>query len=206
MHWLHWHYWPLVRSILCNVIVAAFLCLFVATNLKAYFATQNIGYGLVAFNESLYVLFYIVRRRAVASSLSPLDWGTAFSATFIGTLLRPAAPLYLTFGTILIAIGTILNIISVSYLNRSLGTVPAERTIKTHGIYRFIRHPMYSSDIISLIGYFLANLSFANFGIVVCNTILQIVRLNREELFLSRNSTYKKYTDTTKWHLLPFIY
>jgi protein-S-isoprenylcysteine O-methyltransferase Ste14 len=198
--------WPLARSILCNVIVALFLCIFVIVNAESFRATRDISYVLVAFNESLYVLFYIIRKRAVASSTSALDWGTAFSATFIGTLLRPATPLYLGIGTILIALGTILNIISVSYLNRSLGTVPAERIIKTRGIYRFIRHPMYSSDMLSLFGYLLANLSLANICIVLCNTILQIIRLNREELFLSKNDTYKEYSSRTKWRLVPFIY
>jgi protein-S-isoprenylcysteine O-methyltransferase Ste14 len=198
--------WPFVRSVSCNVIVAVFLCLFVVSNLKALRATGNIGYALVAFNQSLYVLFYIVRKRAVASSTSAFDWGIAFSATFIGTLLRPAMPLYMDFGTILIGIGTILNIISVSYLNRSIGTVPAERSIKTRGIYRFIRHPIYSSDIISLFGYLLVNLSLANFCIVVSNTIIQIIRLNREELFLSRSKTYKEYSERTKWRLIPFLY
>jgi protein-S-isoprenylcysteine O-methyltransferase Ste14 len=197
---------PLVRSIVGNIVIAAFFSIFVYINLKAYGTSGDISYLLVAFNESLYVLLYAVRRRPVATSTSISDWGIGFSGTFIGTLLRPATPFSAAIGGVLIIIGTIANIAAVASLNRSIATVPAERQIKTRGMFRFIRHPLYASEICVLFGYLIANCSLANVAVVLCDTILLLMRIDREERFLSRNSTYVAYAARTPWKLIPFIF
>ncbi len=196
----------MLRSIFGNIVVAAFFLLFVYANVKGFNATGDISYILVAINEGVYITFYLIRQRAVATSTSAFDWSVAFSATFIGTLLRPAYPVSVFLGSVLIIIGFIVNMISVLYLNRSLSLVPAERSVKTRGPYRFIRHPMYSSEIIGFFGYMIVNFSFVNVVIVISNTALMLVRINREELFLSRNELYRKYLERTPWRLLPFVY
>ena len=197
---------PLLRSIIGNIVIAAFFSIFVYINLKAFGASRDISYLLISFNESLYVLLYAVRQRPVATSTSFSDWGIGFSGSFIGTLLRPASPWIPTVGGAIIMIGTIANIAAVSSLNRSIGTVPAERKVKTRGMYRILRHPMYASEICVLFGYLIANLSLANVLVVICNTILLIMRIEREERFLLRGSTYAAYASQTRWKLVPFVY
>ena len=196
----------MLRSIAINVAMVVLLALFVLSNIKAYDTTGNIGYVLVAINMGLYVGLYAIRERAEASSSSPLDWGVAFSAAFIGTLLRPATPLNIGIGDTLIGIGIATNIVSVLFLNRSLSLVPGIRTIKMAGPYRLLRHPMYSSEIVVMIGYLLVNLSVINTAIVLSNIVLMLVRIDREELFLSRNAGYRAYATKTRWKLLPFVY
>jgi protein-S-isoprenylcysteine O-methyltransferase Ste14 len=197
---------PRSRSIISNIVIAAFFSVFVYINLKAFSSTQDVSYLLVAFNESLFVLLYAIRRRPVATSTSISDWGIGFSGTLIGTLLRPASPFAVAFGGVLVMIGTIANIVAVLSLNRSIGTVPAERSIKTRGLFRYIRHPMYASEICVIVGYLLVNMSLLNFVVVVCNTILLLLRIDREEHFLSRNEAYAAYAVRTPWKLLPFVY
>ncbi len=197
---------PLLRSIISNIVIAAFFAVFVYINLKAFGATRDVSYLLVSFNESLYVLLYAVRRRPVATSTRISDWGIGFAGTFIGTLLRPADPWNAAFGSALIMIGTIVNIAAVISLNRSIGTVPAQRKIKTGGMFRLIRHPMYASEILVLAGYLLANLSLLNAIVAICNTIMLLMRIEREERFLSRNDAYAAYAARTQWKLLPFLY
>lgn len=189
-----------------NVAVAVFLLLFVFYNINAFYSTGEIGYLLVTINETVYVALYLVREQAVATSSSAYDWTVALLAIFVGTLLRPGYPLNISLGDTLIIIGTMITIVSVLYLNRSISIVPAERRIKTMGPYRVIRHPMYSGEILGLFGYLLANVSLLNILIVTGNTVLLLIRLNREELFLSRNEPYRKYTEKTSWKLLPFVY
>ena len=196
----------MLKSLIGNVVIAAFLLVFVYINAEAFTATKDISYVLIAINESVYVLLYLVRERAVATSTSAIDWGVAFSATFLGTLLRPGNTLNILFGSTLIVIGIVVNIVSVLFLNRSISIVPAERSIKTGGIYQFVRHPMYSSEIVSLFGYLLINVSLANILIVIGTTVLILIRINREELFFSRNELYTKYVAKTPWKLLPFVY
>ncbi len=196
----------MARHLIGNVVIAVFLLLFVFINLKAFGATKDITYVLVAINQSVYVVLYLVRKKAVVTSTSPFDWGIAFSATFLGTLLRPANPINILLGGTLIVIGIVINVISVLFLNRSIAMVPAERSIKTGGIYHIVRHPMYLSELLSLFGYLLVNVSVANAAIVIGTTGLMLVRINREELFLSRNERYQKYLSETHWKLIPFLY
>jgi protein-S-isoprenylcysteine O-methyltransferase Ste14 len=196
----------MLRSFIADIVIAGFLLLFVVINAKAYLTTGNIGYALVTINMCVYVALYLVRQRAVATSASVFDWAVAFSATFLGTLLRPAHPLDLFFGDTFIVGGILLNIISVLFLNRSIALVPAERTIKSAGTYRHLRHPMYASEILTLVGYVLINLSAANVCIAALTTALLLVRIDREELFLSRNELYRAYVARTRWKLLPFVY
>ncbi len=196
----------IMRSLIGNIIIAAFLSVFVFVSVRQFYATGDVGYILVAVNEAVYVVLYLLREHAVATSTSKFDWAIAFSATFLATLLRPANPYTILIGDTLIVIGTVVNIVSVLYLNRSIGIVPAERSIKTGGIYRYVRHPMYSSGILILFGYLLANVSLANALIVLANTALLCIRAEREELFLSRNELYRAYVANTPWQLLPFVY
>ncbi len=196
----------MVKAFIGNVIVAAFLLLFVFINFKAFYTTGDISYILVSINESVYVVLFLVRERAIAVSTSGFDWAIAFSATFLGTLLRPALPLNILLGSILISIGIMVNIVSVLFLNRSISIVPARRSIKTGGLYRFVRHPMYSSEILSLFGYLLVNVSLMNTYIVIGTMVLMLARINREELFLSKNKLYREYLARTPWKLVPFVY
>ncbi len=195
-----------LRSIIGNIVIAAFFTVFVYINLKAFGTTKDASYLLVAFNESLYVLLYAIRRRPVATSTSISDWGIGFSGTFIGTLLRPASPLSATVGSVLIVIGTVVNIAGIISLNRSIGTVPAQRTIKTRGMYQYIRHPMYASELCVIFGYLAVNFSLANIAVTLCNSILLLMRIGREERFLSRDSGYIAYVARTRWKLFPFVY
>jgi protein-S-isoprenylcysteine O-methyltransferase Ste14 len=161
---------------------------------------------LVAINEGVWVLLYLVRERATSTSDSKIDWAVAFSATFVGTLLRPAFPVAIGLGNVLIIAGIIGSIASVIFLNRSVAIIPAVRSIKTSGPYRLIRHPLYLTELMTLIGYLLINISLANILIAICDTALMLVRIHREELFLSQSESYQKYRERTPWKLVPFIY
>ena len=48
---------------------------------------------------------------------------------------------------------------SVSTLGISLGMAPADRGLVVSGPYLHVRHPMYSSQVLFCLGYWLANLT-----------------------------------------------
>lgn len=194
------------RDSIVNLVVAAFLGVFVFSNAKAFYSTGDISYLLVCINESLYVGLYLVREKAAATSALWLDWSVALAATFLGTLLRPGAPLDVPVGDALVVLGTLGNIVSVLYLNRSISVVPAQRTVKTAGPYVYVRHPMYASVLLALVGYALLNMSPANLLIAAGTIVLVLIRIDREELFLSGNEAYIKYSTKTPWKLVPLVY
>ncbi|HUY62675.1 MAG TPA: methyltransferase [Candidatus Paceibacterota bacterium] len=196
----------LARELAGNAAAAALFVLFLFNDAEAFRMTGSAVYVLVALNMGICVMLFLVRERPVAVSALASDWLIAFSAAFLGLLLRPAAPMSEAAGAALLAAGTAVNIASVLFLNRSFGLVPAERSIKTGGLYRVVRHPMYASGILTIVGYLLANASLMNAAIVVTNIALLVVRIVREERFLCANERYRQYAARTRWKLLPFVY
>jgi hypothetical protein len=69
-------------------------------------------------------------------------------------------------------------------LNRSSGLLPAHRGVKSDGLYRWIRHPLYSTYLLAHVGYLASNLSWANFLVVVTGAAFQVVRILQEERLL----------------------
>jgi protein-S-isoprenylcysteine O-methyltransferase Ste14 len=191
---------------LTDVGMALFLGLFLWVSIESFLSLGNPVDLLTAFNESIYVVFYLVRSRAIASSVSPMDWAIALSSTFLPILSRPAPGISIILGSVLVIVGTLLNIGATTYLGKSIGIVPAERKIKTGGLYKIIRHPMYASGILILVGYFFTNSSLANALISMSTSMLLFVRTEREERFLGRNLIYQNYRKHTVWKLFPFIF
>jgi protein-S-isoprenylcysteine O-methyltransferase Ste14 len=195
-----------VLVLVTDVGIAVFLCLFVWVSVESFRSFGNYADILTALNESVYVALYLVRSRAIATSASPEDWIVALSGTFLPVLLRPAPVASPFFGDTLVIIGTILNIAATINLGKSIGIVPAIRQIKTTGLYKVIRHPMYASGILVSIGYFLVNASLTNAALTAAVVALLCVRVEREEKFLARDPMYQEYQKRTSWKLFPLVY
>ena len=106
----------------------------------------------------------------------------------------------------LLAIGSLLQIAGLLSLNRSFGLVAAQRGIKTGGMYRVVRHPVYASYLISSSAYLLTNASPTNGVVYVLAMLMLVARLLREERFLSSDVRYRVYMRQVKYRLLPFIF
>ena len=91
-------------------------------------------------------------------------------------------------------------------LNRSFGLVAAQRDIKTGGLYRVVRHPVYASYLISSSAYLLTNTSPMNGAVYVLAMLMLVARLLREERFLAADVRYRVYMRQVKYRLLPFIF
>lgn len=76
----------------------------------------------------------------------------------------------------------------------------------TNGPYQYIRHPMYTSVLLSCFGLVLTNLNFAS---VICFLLLLLdltIKLHWEEILLEQKfEEYRKYKSNSK-RLIPFIY
>ncbi len=85
--------------------------------------------------------------------------------------------------------------------------VPLETAkLRTNGIYGYIRHPMYFSVILFLIGFTLYERAYYSFFLNIIVVIFLVFKIKFEEIELGKHfPDYKLYQAKTK-KLLPFIY
>jgi protein-S-isoprenylcysteine O-methyltransferase Ste14 len=88
-------------------------------------------------------------------------------------------------------------------LNRSFGLAPQNRGIRTGGLYRLVRHPMYLGYILAEAGYLVNNFSDFNIFVLSVSVLFLLLRLRAEEQLLRRDRAYRDYSRRTRWKLLP---
>lgn len=194
-------------SILCNIALAAFYSLFVIAHFSA--ERWDLSYTLpVLVQQSIMVLTFLTRRPSFETSRRPLDWIVAVAGTLFPMLLRPAAapgalawlsrPLMIT--------GLLTGAAALLSLGRSIAVVPANRGLKTGGAYRFVRHPIYATYSVTLIGYLLGSPSLNNGAVVVGAVFLFACRSLLEERLLKAEPEYQAYCEQVRWRMLPGVF
>jgi protein-S-isoprenylcysteine O-methyltransferase Ste14 len=75
------------------------------------------------------------------------------------------------------------------------------------GPYKFVRHPGYLGEIMSMFGVGLSLSSFVGLGLAIVSVLLILIRLRPEEEMLMSEfgDEYKNYAKRTK-RLIPFIH
>jgi protein-S-isoprenylcysteine O-methyltransferase Ste14 len=88
---------------------------------------------------------------------------------------------------------------SLAILRRSFGVAPQVRALVRSGPYRFIRHPLYVGEIVTLTGAVLMGPSWQKVVILMVTVALQVYRAIQEERLLSAHvPEYAVYMTETK--------
>lgn len=175
-------------------------------HLKKYLATGEVALLFLVVAETTGAAFYLLRTAPSTVSERPLDWLIAVCGTFSTLLFRPSTDGVLPFASHFIIPGTIMLIFGLASLNRSFALVPAKRVLKTKMMYRYVRHPLYSSYFVIFVSYVLANTSVWNIIVLVALLALLLARIYREESHLMKDPAYRAYAEKTRYKLVPFIY
>jgi len=109
-------------------------------------------------------------------------------------------------GVTLAFLGTILVLGAFLSLNRSFGLAPQNRGIKSTGLYRLVRHPMYLGYILAETGFVVDNLSIFNLFALAVSFLFLLLRLRAEERLLETDPIYRAYTKKIRWKLIPFLF
>jgi protein-S-isoprenylcysteine O-methyltransferase Ste14 len=110
------------------------------------------------------------------------------------------------FSTALTLIGTVGAVIALLQLGRSFSVMAETRQLVTSGPYRFVRHPLYLTEWIAVIGVFIQFASLWTAILLVIQIAFQLRRMYNEELVLSASfPEYVGYRQTTA-RLIPGIY
>jgi protein-S-isoprenylcysteine O-methyltransferase Ste14 len=193
-------------KIFANVVVVVGLGLLAWASYLKYHNTGSINWlGLLIVN-SIMVAMYVAKRDATSITQSPFLWLLAFAGTCLPLILRPTAPsIPFSIGTIVQLVGIVAIVASMLSLRRSFGIVPAHRGIRTGGLYNFVRHPLYASELVWFLGFAIDNPSGWNIGLWLCDCALQFSRACAEERFLSVDPVYSQYRARVKYRLLPLV-
>jgi len=160
-----------------------------------------------AAEQAILVAMFLTRRRSRATSSRPFEWLVA-SGGWLPLLARPheaEGPLALA-GAILQAGGLGLTCAAMLSLGRSFGVVAANRGLKVHGLYRFVRHPVYLAHSVTFVGFFMANPTPWNAFVGIATLACQVFRMSAEERVLAATSEYDDYRRHVRWRLLPGVY
>jgi len=100
-------------------------------------------------------------------------------------------------------LGLLLVLWALWALGRSFGIAPADRGLVKTGPYRFIRHPMYLGELISLASAVICNPTTWNILLVHLLLFAFLLRIRWEEQAVSN---YETYAAQMHWRLVPFVW
>ena len=93
-----------------------------------------------------------------------------------------------------------------AFLSRTIEVDNNQKVIDT-GIYKIVRHPMYTATIFLFLSMPLILGSLISFIIMLAYPFIIIKRLNNEEQVLLKDlKGYKEYQEKVKYKLIPFIW
>src|ERR1700693_1353208 len=197
---------PSALKIVANVVVVVALALLAYVCYRKYHDSGALNWlGLLIVN-TLFVAMYIAKRDAAFISTSPPLWLLAFAGTCIPLALRPLPSAHsLALGNGIQLVGLAAIMAAMLSLRRSFGIVPAHRGIRTNGLYRLVRHPLYASELLWMLGFVIANPTLWNIALWLGDCILQFTRACAEERFLSADPVYSLYRARVKYRLVPRV-
>ncbi len=198
----------LVRHII-SALAASLVLL--AIYLK-YMALRN-GFVFAVFGAMLlYILMFflfIFRHASITANVKPSHCFIAMSGTLLPLLMEiePTRLDWLNWISLPIElVGIVLSVIAMYTLGRSFGIFAAKRAIKTNGVYRMIRHPLYAGESLWVFAFILQNLSLYNVLLFAVQSACQVHRILQEEALLQADEQYTLYAETVPWRLIPGLF
>jgi protein-S-isoprenylcysteine O-methyltransferase Ste14 len=165
---------------------------------------------LAAFYLTLWFLI-LTRPPAKAESSGLLPRVAAFVGTYMPWTITFAAPtaLALVAPTLLSMIcvmgGAALMLYTIWHLGRSFSVVPQARSVVKTGPYQWIKHPLYLSEEIAVLGVVLQFLSPLTVAILIAHIAVQVYRILYEEKLLHTLPEYHAYSES-RWRLLRSVW
>lgn len=158
------------------------------------------------FSELIGVVFILTQRKGDWAA-TPYATGIAFVGTAAALMLMPEgrtlAPEAIT--TALVFGGGAIAMFGKLSLRRSFGLVPANRGVKTGGMYAFVRHPIYCGYVINHIGMLLVYFSLWNVAVLGLAWVMLWLRAVEEERFLLQDPAYVAYAGNVRYRIFPGI-
>ena len=170
-----------------------------------------LGTALVAAFYAVIIWAYLRRGPAKATSTSITAHAAAITATLIPFVFPLLYGRTVTTGRelvadILLVTGTAWSVWSLRSLGRNLSVIAQARDVAEHGPYRWIRHPLYTGEIVCCLGLAVVAGTMTAAGVWLTLVALQVYRARREEqILIATLPTYAAYRTRTA-ALLPGVF
>jgi protein-S-isoprenylcysteine O-methyltransferase Ste14 len=187
-----------------NAVLALWSLSFFIALLVDFNSRHRVSSLLMVIFDGALVWVAVTRSMPKSVNVSLYDWAISFAASWIVFLLRPAPQIHdnlLLLGIQLL--GTCISLAGLFSLNNSFGVVPANRGVKTSGMYRIVRHPIYVGYLLSTGAFMIQNLTLANALVYAGLLVLTKMRVVAEERLLLVDPVYCEYARNTRWRVLP---
>lgn len=146
---------------------------------------------------------YVLRREQATSDSSLLARCVAVGTTFLPFVmpLWPGRSLSMTadlFATVVLSLGLAGCVWSLRHLWTSFSVIPQARTLVSSGPYRWVRHPLYTTEIVTNLGLAMHFGRPYHWAVLVLLVAGQSYRARREERLLCRHVPgYAEYRSRT---------
>lgn len=112
-------------------------------------------------------------------------------------------------GTVIYSIGLLTAIaarfqLGENWANIETGQVLKNQEVVAGGIYGFIRHPIYTGDLLLLLGLELALNSWLVLGVLILAPVVMLKAVKEEKMLVAELSGYDAYCARTK-RFIPFV-
>jgi protein-S-isoprenylcysteine O-methyltransferase Ste14 len=198
-----------VIRIALNLVGAAGAACFSYSYLTSFVYSRQL-LGAVFFTQQMIVVIaYLVRRPARIVTRRVDDWILAFGGTFAGVVARTSGVHqvgWVQAGLALQLTGAAVAVTSLVVLGRSFGFAAADRGLVTHGPYAIVRHPLYSSYLLSASGFLLQSVSLRNALVLMFGSLCNIGRALAEERILTCNGEYGAYRRRVRRWMIPGVW
>ncbi|MDR2487484.1 MAG: DUF1295 domain-containing protein [Clostridiales Family XIII bacterium] len=167
--------------------------------------------GVFIVHNLIFCLCFVLRMPARAIQTKVAHQAVAVGAfysgvLFVGPQTTQSSALLQCSWWILLA-GLLLGIAALIQLGRSFGVLIAVREVRVTGLYRWMRHPMYLSDIVMRLGYCLSHPSWTVGALFILSTACYVARALLEESFLSgADPAYANYMRRTRCRFIPGVF
>ncbi len=161
------------------------MLVFAGIALYRYFTSELIYFLLLFFRDILFC-FYFLRRENTQVVEKSIVKNIAYLSMFLPLLYFGLATeniLFIEIGFFLTIIGFLISTLALIDLGSSIGISPAKRTKISSGIYKYLKHPMYTGYIITEFGMVLINI--LNLPVFVVSVVLYMYRAKIENRILN---------------------
>lgn len=119
----------------------------------------------------------------------------------------PAAVCLLGDALVGIGLGVAMMVVIQNGYAAANVTIEAGQALVSTGLYGLVRHPMYTGNVIMMVGVPLALDSLWGLVFVIPGVIVLVLRIRDEEQLLTQElSGYREYTARVRYRLLPYVW